>query len=267
MKKATKRTLTREDWIFLKDGECPPDELQYCYEYEMAREAVIGGYVKCRRQPKWKWQDSIQVLRYFPEWPKSAWLAIKPELRKKRLAEYHADVAAAITERRKRGDYPHPVEGKVERLRDEQGNYQCRQTYFRTLDFANFDEGLATTYFVHRVNWELNNKELLRRFENWLKDGRKRIEGHRNEPLQGIDCRRDTTAKDRLNRLAVLRLDEAYGEKNLGEIQRLIKAELGYSIYSDSTPWKRAKEQAIEVDRFLFLLPTPFSEESTLVRI
>jgi hypothetical protein len=256
----TRRHLERAEWIFLKDGACLPEEHQACYEYEMAREAVHAGHAKSQRNPDWTWRDSVRLLRYFPEWPKTPWLALKPELRQKRLAKYQKDVATEDAEWRQRRGW-NAVEGDVERLRDDQGHYHKHATFFREeLDFRYGDEGRVTTYFVHRVNWEVTNKELLARFENWLKAGRKWI-ARQKTTARVRSSWKQTTPFERLKRLAVRRLLDAYG---FHEATTLVELEKCQPYPGGQVVWNHAAKKSKDEDLFGFCLATPLAEDCHL---
>ena len=189
MKKATyPTTLAREEWIFVKQGECPPEELRLCYEYEVAREASRCGHKAAAEGLK-----IHLVLSAIEDWEHRPWLTLPERLRRRQ---------SGILSRFLKRDYesrkflaPHACligdDGKI---------------IYSRRDILQGED--CFTYFAGAVNWSDSDEINLRRFKAWLVESRKQMEGFPSSGRQ-----RPTDFYERLLALGTYRLLSAYHYK------------------------------------------------------
>lgn len=89
-KKRPVRKVDRREWAMFQD--CPKEELPWCWWYEfiresflkhrMTREEFLGGYLISKCDP-----SLVHLIRLFPEFPETCWLAVPQRARQKRLTE------------------------------------------------------------------------------------------------------------------------------------------------------------------------------------
>jgi len=256
-----KQDLQPKEWIFAKDGECPENQIEFCYFYEFAREAWRAGYGG-NRDPLYRY-DSF--MRHFPQWRTVPYLAVLTEHREKALAAYRKELAAHDEWMQTKFPTPNPA-APVDELRDKHG-YQDTVTraswgfkHFNPLikgedqDNATCPPGMPiekTTWFVHKIEWCKEDDYLKKEFDQWLIDHRPKDV----QPIGGVDTRRDTTTEERLKRLAVLRLHRAYGYKGAKEaIKAATKdGESVWNPYTAHESWCRAARQAQnDLEEFIY---------------
>jgi hypothetical protein len=224
-------TLPREDWIFAKGNECPDDQVELCYLYESAREAS-------RRGVDHDWSKTFSLLRFFPDWRTTPWLTITATKRKQRLKAWQRK---CITPLKALG--VKSCVASVDALRVECNRLDMREGWGHYLDSITKDYGDfgSRTYFVHCADWRASDKENVRRFRGWLRD---------NKPkgVQATDDRRRTTTREKLHRLAAMRLVRAFGT---GGAKREASKE-SWHHYSSESAWHTAAQKA-EKDYTQFL--------------
>ena len=245
-------TLAREEWSFALQDECPENQIEFCYLYEFAREAWRAGFGG-EKDPLYR---SHPFMRHFPQWRTLPYLGVPLKHREKAIATYHKEIAdyKEFVRSQPTGPTPGPV-APVDELRDQRG-YQdtvtkdCGDFPIRTPSTNTF--GLPTgrghtpvgltTWFVHQIEWERDDKYLVEEFAQWLIDQRPP-----DAKAHVYDTRRDTTTREKLTRLAVLRLHHAYGYKKAKD------ATQNWSPYGAHESWCRAARQAkTDLEEFIY---------------
>ena len=258
-----KQVPQREEWIFAKDGECPENQIEFCYLYEFAREAWRAGYGG-DRDPLHRYG---LFMRHFPQWRTVPYLAVPVERREEALAAVHKETAA-YDEWIKTKIKPAGPGAPVDNLRDQHGYQDTVTREHAGLENFNYLSGKAapeqnitrfkalglpisvTTWFVHEIKWGYNDANLIKHFTQWLLDHRKD-----RKPNAPVDTRRESRTCEKLTRLAVWRLNRACGYKGAKEaIKAATKdGESVWNPYTTHESWCRAARQAHQdLEEFIY---------------
>jgi hypothetical protein len=170
------KDLDRNEWYF---GECPTDEVDYCWTYEYARESEILRklVMEWRQNAKGNKLEDYQALPdeiateplglcvypFFPCWPNTPYLSIAPKTRK----EWLNRLGMPLPESYFTGGPTYEIQAR---------NWSKESTRSMLERFAegrslSFRHG-SIQYVVFNLDWNLHDKELATLFLHWLKQNR-----------------------------------------------------------------------------------------------
>jgi hypothetical protein len=244
----------RNEWYF---EECPPDEIDYCWTYEYARESepIRKVITKWRQGAKGsKVEDyialadeinaepvSLSVYQFLPSWPDKPYLSIEPKIRKAWLDRIGMPWDF--------GEEPYEIQA---RHWSRESTLDILERFARGSSLS-FRNGYMQ-FVIFNLDWHHHDKELEALFRRWLKQNRPKdakaveMRGRGNPASKG---------RTNLKYLSAYRLDKKMSKDDAME---LLAAECGktksYRKYQDwNLAVKRAKAIIRSLEAGTFIVP------------
>ena len=258
--------IDRYDWDF---SSCPDDQLEACFEYELARHSrdkkqEVANWRRMFPRAKtfdnyWKLVLSddvpMTIAEIFPEFPRTPFLRIPPVERCRRFAAiasfgiYPVGAEDGLLSKEFRDKH-----GADDRTWFEEGFHElCREFDLSNLSGVSHHgakyriegnaikcEDMGATFAVFRFHWRMcSNKDFLDCLRAWLHK-------NRTQPVRkGLDRRgRGAHSRHFRSQLKLLGAWRLLKCMTWQEAERLTQEESDTPLYSEQSAWLRARRRA-----------------------